>query len=652
MLLALIPGRRHFMESALLRVKAIEEMDGVYLGLICQYLHREWTLLGILGSMDPFRTDVLALEAECETEAASQESGGSQPATRRVLNVRAALREDSAPNWEIWTDELLNKVDAAFADCIRNPEDMGLNIPRGLNQLRKYRQAVIAAITAEYADDIKAQSVKGIHAANTRERIRLFLMHPFSVETTIRVPMPLLTAKALKSVVAAFAACKQGLLELARMFDPLIDYRHNLQDTSTRDAWITVLRGIKMNYQWIDEDAGLDTIFDQIWGGRADVLPFLEWFANQTPEAYKEQRKMKRAAIAAWQPTSGPNGDRPADMDWQNNHNTLHTVDQLANLKSLVVARDLIKDHSEVIQSRTDSGYTTTPAAIATHPQARLLFKTGVPWWVGCKKDPRHKLWPFVLGAYWEYAYITQERPKCFNTCVVEWRKRLSKEVGYHMSGGPVDETRLSYVFEFPDRLAYPAEFLANPEWLVRPSDGTIAENREKAEVALRLLENSNERHAAIQKIVRSIEYLPFVAIEGDSIDEVVHSAVHHVVEVLDFAAARQSYREACDDPQAPFDSAKAGTAVRQDYHRRLALPDANTTWPENITAIFAQTKNNASIKRGRSNSGQSGSEVPPTKKLRPGEPDAMDIDPDPTNPQAHDNIVDNLRRLSVNQTN
>ncbi|CCM06535.1 uncharacterized protein FIBRA_08808 [Fibroporia radiculosa] len=624
-LVALIPGRRHFLASGLLRVKAIEGMDDVYLGLICEYLAHHWQLLGIIGSTDPLNANVADLEAARDDDIISAPSGVSAGAIalKALRELRGRLWTDATPDWEIWTDDILDELNAVVADTIKHPEDMGMNIPRAIVELKKYRQAVLAVITKHFAKDIECGSAKGTHAINVRERMRLYLMPPSVRDSNDVVPMPLLTSKVFADVVREFAHYKQGLLELARMFDPLIDYRHHLQDASNRDAWIIVLRGLKINYDWLNDEAPAAVILEAVWGARTDFVAFLEWFANQTPPVYSEQRSLKRAQIAKWQPLA--EGEAAPTDEWKTRRNTLYSVDQLQDLDALVHARDLAKDNSQVMVARAAGDYSGAPRIIAAHPQLRLLFLTGVPWWPGCKKDPRHKLWPFVLGAYWERAYNAEVRPRCFNKCVVEWRNNISKDLGLMLMSAPTRPHSGNFQFPFPDGLAHPAEPLENPEWLAG-GNHTVSETKEKVAVALLRQEQANDRHAAIQKIVSMIERLPFVQSAGqatDAIDRGVSNAVEHLLEVLDYAAARATYRDTQGDPAASFDPSMAGSAFRQDYRRRASVVDVATLWPEDITTFWRQSQVEA----------PSGSAV--IAEEAPGD-DAGNVTGDPTEPSAN----------------
>lgn len=156
--------------------------------------------------------DVRALEAlrDAEEVAALE----NQSALNKIKALRRSALSNTTRQWMMWTDHLLMKVDDAFKEHVKHPEDMGMNIPCAVVELRKYHQAVLQAITTEYKQDIRDKTPQGHHASAARERARLFLMP--TGDSNESIPMPLLTATCAKAVLTALNTCKSGLLEVRK----------------------------------------------------------------------------------------------------------------------------------------------------------------------------------------------------------------------------------------------------------------------------------------------------------------------------------------------------------------------------------------------------------------------------------------------------
>lgn len=237
---------------------------------------------------------------------------------------------------------------------------------------------------------------------------------------------------------------------------------------------------------------------------------------------------MKRATLQGWQPGS----EEDPGMGWKNGRNTLETMNEFTSLDPLMAARDLAKRHHLTMAQRMASGFVTLPSAVMGHQEVRLLFSTGVPWWVGANKDPRHKIWPFVLGAYWEQAYISQVRSETLYVSIVKWRKMVRAEMGNHLAGS-------TKIFAFPDGLSEPTNGKPNPGWM--KSAETVADMNNAASVALGHQQKAKTQYASIQKVVKSIETSPWVR-EGSSVDKGLSFAVDRLAEVSIHLIVRNYY--------------------------------------------------------------------------------------------------------------
>ncbi|CCM06271.1 uncharacterized protein FIBRA_08521 [Fibroporia radiculosa] len=567
----IIPGRKHFAESGLFKVKHLLKMIDIYMGLVLLYIRQSWRLLGAIGSLDQFNGD------------------------------RSTIAK-SRPDWAIWDDELLAAIDVVFKLEIENPVDIGMNTDQAIIELDRYRQGVVAAISQRYATEISKHSPIGVHAKDVVDRVTLVLTPAPARE---HVPFPLVTISMVQYVVEAFGQYTDALLEVSvmgyladahhcairldkfvsRCIDPLVDYRHHIQDPSHRDAWVVALRAFRMHNNWADQDAATTKLFELVWQERLNVLTFLQITIAETPIVYTRQRTLKRKEIQPWLTGTGENS-------WHTAENPLVSFYGLHDLSTLVPLIDEAKLLGPFMARRQSGVFHPTPPSVQSS-HLRLIVSTALPWWQNVSKDAKRKVWPFVLGAYWEQAYITEVRTQMLTSSVVAWRRRVSRELTVHMLVTPGRQQQL---FIFADHVSIPDEPIPDPAWMVLSGSPTPS-RAEIAATRLKFQQSRANRHAAIQHVVNAVEDLPFVRVGARSVDLAVSNALNHVIDVLSFVAARAEQRDVSGDAVASLPSG-AWLQPRNSFWRRPSAPDESTTWPSHLVASPVQE---AEASQGRS---------------------------------------------------
>ncbi|KAH7920877.1 hypothetical protein BV22DRAFT_1179673 [Leucogyrophana mollusca] len=549
MLMCLLSLGTHFRQMPQMTLAFFEKQVKIHVGVLSMWVQEQFAVFQMLASPDDFPS---LEDVEYWIGLVRRADGNAEPYRQFLANASANMMKATKGSVEVFWP-LLKLLDDKADDLVHFGD--GDDNERWQSSMNSYWIQVYRLMKKRWSGAL-ANPADPDHSTYNCILSRVALWSSGYGPLGKKMPGPLLTVNVFDAAVKILESLPLSLSEVARWFDPLVDYARELvRSQLMADYTESIFLSIRNLPYLKHPDEVARTVYKIIWGERHRNLLRLEYRLHRCPPTVPRV-VVKKALEAAVKEDPTMLKDSQALLE---------------HIKGLVTAS---KKASSSKRANTSLAHGDT---VKGYPEIRASLWT---WKDTSAKASTRDLQPIMQAMIQELAVVASYRPRLMNEAVVAFRGDLYQAIVEDDPGRQEITTQRGLVtvknFSWWDKVPVPDSPRGIPSWQEGAKASFTLRRRIIDQVEIL------EEHRKIQALVNTIERSPLSVNNATrKVASEVSRAVTALIKAWEINGDRSRFFRGSDDQDLMFDP--EDTEHADDYARAETLPDPRTIGADDL---------------------------------------------------------------------